>query len=68
MVRVQIRVQGLVQGVGFRPHVFRIAHELNCSGWVRNDSEGVFIEIQGSKALEFEIDAGKTRRARRGFN
>ncbi len=42
-----IRVTGLVQGVGFRPFVYRIAVKHNLSGWVRNTNECVEILIQG---------------------
>lgn len=47
MERWQISVQGVVQGVGFRPFVWTLAHEYHCSGWVCNDARGVTIEIQG---------------------
>lgn len=44
----RIRIRGIVQGVGFRPTVWRIAHELSVLGSVRNDGEGVLIEAQSS--------------------
>ncbi len=43
----RIRVSGVVQGVGFRPFVWRLANELGLTGWVRNDAHGVEIEAQG---------------------
>ena len=46
----QIRVRGLVQGVGFRPYVWRLANELGLSGWVRNDARGVEIAVEGDAA------------------
>jgi len=42
-----IRVSGVVQGVGFRPFVWRLAQELSLAGWVRNDAEGVEIAVEG---------------------
>lgn len=42
-----IRVTGLVQGVGFRPFVWRLANELDLRGWVRNDAAGVEIAAEG---------------------
>jgi len=43
----RIRVTGIVQGVGFRPFVWRLAQELKLTGWVRNDAQGVEIAAQG---------------------
>ena len=48
-----IRVRGLVQGVGFRPYVWHLANELGLQGWVRNDSGGVTIAVDGEKVAEF---------------
>ncbi|MBP1885079.1 carbamoyltransferase HypF [Sinorhizobium mexicanum] len=45
--RLRLRVRGTVQGVGFRPFVYRLAREMRLSGFVLNDSEGVLIEIEG---------------------
>ncbi len=44
----RIHVSGIVQGVGFRPFVFNLARRLALSGWVRNTSAGVDIEIDGT--------------------
>lgn len=49
--RLAIHIRGQVQGVGFRPFVYRLARELNLRGWVRNDAAGVAIEAQGSALL-----------------
>ncbi len=45
----RIRVTGLVQGVGYRPHVWRLARELGLAGWVRNDAAGVDIAAEGNE-------------------
>jgi len=45
--RARIEVRGIVQGVGFRPFVYRLAQELELDGWVRNDGNGVTIEAEG---------------------
>ena len=53
LVRVKklakIKVQGVVQGVGFRPFVYRLAGECNLKGWVRNTSGNVEIEVEGDE-------------------
>ena len=46
--RARVRVEGTVQGVGFRPYVHRLAGELGLAGYVLNDSRGVLLEIEGS--------------------
>ncbi len=46
-IRRRIRVAGIVQGVGFRPFVFRLAKEMGLTGWVANDATGVTIEFEG---------------------
>jgi hydrogenase maturation protein HypF len=48
--RLKLSVRGAVQGVGFRPFVFRLATELHLSGWVNNSSQGVFVEVEGPRA------------------
>jgi hydrogenase maturation protein HypF len=51
--RVRARIDGTVQGVGFRPHAHRLATELGCSGWVLNDDRGVLLEVEGEpKSVE----------------
>jgi hydrogenase maturation protein HypF len=43
-------VEGVVQGVGFRPFAHRLAHEQGLSGWVHNDARGVVLEVEGAAA------------------
>ncbi|MFW6162054.1 MAG: carbamoyltransferase HypF, partial [Planctomycetota bacterium] len=45
--RVRVHVRGTVQGVGFRPFIYRLARAEGLAGWVRNDSTGVVIEVEG---------------------
>lgn len=41
----RIQIKGLVQGVGFRPFIYRVAHHHQLSGWVENRNDGVLIEV-----------------------
>ena len=54
-VRQRFTVTGVVQGVGFRPFVHRIASELGLAGFVGNDSSAVFLEVQGERARVAEF-------------
>src|ERR1700722_291725 len=49
-VRQRFTVTGVVQGVGFRPFVHRVATDLGLAGFVGNDSGAVFLEVQGERA------------------
>ncbi|HEY7077472.1 MAG TPA: carbamoyltransferase HypF [Solirubrobacteraceae bacterium] len=46
-MRVRVRVEGVVQGVGFRPYVYRLARGHGLGGWVLNDERGVELEAEG---------------------
>jgi hydrogenase maturation protein HypF len=47
--RLRIEVRGAVQGVGFRPFVYRLANECSLAGWVINGTRGVLIEVEGAR-------------------
>ena len=47
-VRRRIHVAGIVQGVGFRPYVYRLATERHLAGQIANTSSGVVIEVEGA--------------------
>ncbi len=53
--RLRVEIHGAVQGVGFRPFVYRLATDLALRGWVINDTRGVFIEAEGSPARLWEF-------------
>lgn len=55
--RVRIRVRGIVQGVGYRPFVYRQAVRRGVSGWVQNDSEGVLLEAEGEPEVLRSLEA-----------
>ncbi len=49
--RLQILIKGAVQGVGFRPFIFRLAESLNLKGYVINSSSGITIEVESSEKI-----------------
>ena len=55
---LDIQVKGIVQGVGFRPFVYRMAKKYLINGWVLNATDGVFIHAEGEAKLldEFVIE------------
>ena len=55
VIRTGIRVEGIVQGVGFRPFVYSLATSLGLSGLVGNDVDGVFAEVEGEPAAVREF-------------
>jgi len=48
--RLRLQITGTVQGVGFRPFIYRLAHDLALAGWVVNTRQGVIIEVEGPTA------------------
>ena len=54
----RIAVRGIVQGVGFRPFVFRLAREHGLAGWVLNGADGVSIHVEGTEAAVCAFIAG----------
>ena len=48
--RLRITLRGAVQGVGFRPFVYRLATEMSLTGWVLNSSAGLVVEVEGALA------------------
>ncbi|MCY3620019.1 MAG: carbamoyltransferase HypF [Acidimicrobiaceae bacterium] len=57
MGRRRLRIAGTVQGVGFRPHLHRLARSLSLTGAAGNDDEGVWCEVQGHRADLDEFEA-----------
>ena len=49
MIRANVRVNGIVQGVGFRPFIHKQITEYELLGWIRNTSEGAEIELEGTE-------------------
>ena len=50
---LRIDIRGVVQGVGFRPFIYRLAHRFGLAGWVRNTSKNVEIEVEGPREKLF---------------
>ena len=65
--RARIVICGAVQGVGFRPFVYRLATELVLKGWVSNTGQGVFVEVEGDpgavQQFLFRVNKEKPPRA-----
>src|SRR5438270_12377928 len=63
--RLRITLHGAVQGVGFRPFVYRLASEMSLTGWVRNSSSGLVVEVEGTgeqlKIVEQRIETERPR-------
>ena len=47
--RIQLTIRGTVQGIGFRPFVFRLAQELSLGGWIANTTQGTLLELEGTQ-------------------
>lgn len=66
--RLRVVIRGAVQGVGFRPFVYRLARELGLGGWVSNTIQGVFIEAEGEgAALRVFLDRLEREKPPRSF-
>ncbi len=63
--RLRLTLRGAVQGVGFRPFVYRVATEMLLHGWVLNSSSGLVVEVEGSteelKRFEQRIEAERPK-------
>lgn len=62
MIRKRLLVKGLVQGVGFRPFLFRLANGKDLSGFAQNIGEGVIIEIQGIQDKVYDFVSSLKKR------
>ncbi|MFZ6182796.1 carbamoyltransferase HypF [Nannocystis pusilla] len=60
--RLSITLRGVLQAVGFRPFVYRLAAQMGLSGWVRNEADGVRLEVEGSaEPVRVFVDALRRR-------
>ena len=63
MIRARIDVSGVIQGVGFRPFIYRLANEQDLKGYVANTAAGVVIEIDGAaESINRFIDSLSTQK------
>jgi hydrogenase maturation protein HypF len=66
--RLRVEIRGAVQGIGFRPFVYRLASELALRGWVANDARGVIIEVEGHEpSLKSFLEGLEARRPSRSI-
>ena len=63
--RLRVALYGAVQGVGFRPFVYRLATEMRLNGWVLNSAAGLTIEVDGTRERLDEFLQRLERRRRR---
>jgi hydrogenase maturation protein HypF len=67
-LRLRVTIRGAVQGVGFRPFVYRLATGLGLAGWVHNSAQGICLEVEGSRQqLEQFLQSLKRDRPPRSF-
>ncbi|MGA1619740.1 MAG: acylphosphatase, partial [Pirellulales bacterium] len=59
----RLRIRGVVQGVGFRPFLWRRANRLGLTGWCENDPDGVTVELAGPAAAVAAFQNGLTEAA-----
>ncbi len=64
MQRLRVTLTGAVQGVGFRPFVYRLATSLRLNGWVLNSTSGLTVEVEGEPAI---LDMLERLKANRDF-
>jgi len=66
--RLRVAIQGAVQGVGFRPFIYRLATGMGLVGWVNNSSQGVFVEVEGHpEQLHMFLERIEAERPPRSF-
>jgi hydrogenase maturation protein HypF len=66
-LRLRVELRGAVQGIGFRPFVYRLATELSLRGWVANDSQGLVLEVEG-RASDQQLFVDRLKAERPGLS